>query len=149
MKRRRLCVSFDEPTWLALGRWCDGQQRERRTEAVRMAVRAFLRSTQVQVTAGLDDWKADAGSTQRFNGASLSYLRSPHSAEGGHEIRVGGRALWVLPDGRTSGQRRSRLITQALAVAQHTADPQVDPIVLVAGSLWVAEAGVLIYRSTE
>jgi hypothetical protein len=114
-----------------------------------MAVRAFLRSTQVQMTAGLDDWRPDAGSTQRFNGASLSYLRSPHSAEGGHEIRVGPRALWVLPDGRTSGQRRSRLITQALVTAQSTAEPEVDPICLVAGVMWVADAGVLVYRSTE
>jgi hypothetical protein len=148
MKRRRVCASFDERTWQALELWCERQDR-RPADTVRMAVRAFLRSTTVQMTAGLEDWKADTLSEQRFNGTTVSYLRSPHSAEGGHEIRVGRRALWVLPDGRTSGQRRSRLITQAVVACQNTAEPEIDPICLVAGVLWVANAGTLVYRSTE
>jgi len=48
-------------------------------------------------------------------GASVRYLRSFGSPQGGHLVRLrDGRTLRVLPDGDTSGLKRSRTISEAL-----------------------------------
>jgi len=95
---------------------------------------------------GLDEWRAERGDPaaqtvyQTSPPCTVCYLRRPNSPEGGHEIVCGGRRLWVLPDGQTTGRKRSRLITAALGACEHT---RVDPVDLVYGTLTRAQAGVL------
>lgn len=148
---RRVEARLADDQHQQLRAWCQSQDREL-SWAMRKAVEAWLRSPAVQAVGDLNAWKADPGIGSLFATvppSSVVYLRSAHSSEGGHEISVGGRRLWVLPDGRTSGQRRSRLITQALAACEQAAGSGVDPLAHVYGLLALAQAGVLLYRGTE
>lgn len=93
--------------------------------------------------AGWRPEKGDSNAQSVYQTAppcTVTYLRSQASSEGGHQIECGGRRLWVLPDGHTSGQRRSRLISQALGACEGT---KVDPVDLLYGALGRAQAGVL------
>lgn len=73
-------------------------------------------------------WKAH-GDTRQYLTAwpdgplEVVYLRSPDSAEGGHQITWAGRMIRVLPDGQTTGQKRSHIITDALTDLQVNPDP--------------------------
>ena len=59
-------------------------------------------------------------------GATVRYLRSPASPEGGHLVRFpDGRAVRVLPDGQSTGQGRIRMISRALTELE---SGQVDPV---------------------
>lgn len=62
------------------------------------------------------------------------YLRSPGSTEGGHQVTLGDRMIRVLPDGQTTGQKRSHIITGALTELQK--DP--DPLIYLIGALTAA-----------
>lgn len=146
MRRRRLSVPFDDATLAALDVWCSKHDRVKPWVIAR-AVQVWLRQPGVMV-AELDGWRVEptSGLTVRsVPETKVVYLRSPHSAEGGHQIVQGGRMIWVLPDGRTSGQRRSRLISQAVGACEGLC---LDALAYVWGVLARNGVGVLVDRGT-
>jgi len=71
-------------------------------------------------------WRAYGDPRPLPLGASVRYLRSRESPEGGHLVRFpDGRAVCVLPDGQSTGQGRIRMISQALTELE---SGQVDPV---------------------
>jgi hypothetical protein len=135
-------VGFDPEILAALDVWCREHDRKR-PWAVQRAVRLWLRQPGV-LAAELDGWRVEPTQESTWRTVPetrVSYLRNPHSAEGGHEIAQGGRAIRVLPDGRTSGQRRSRLITGAVAACEGL---QLDVLAYVWGVCCRAGVGVLV-----
>jgi hypothetical protein len=88
----------------------------------------------------------DRGDTSKMVSTSRVVIlnaRSKYHNEGAHIVVEGLSALFVLPDSRTSGQRRSRLISDALTDLEAGAP---DPISYVAGRLLVEGCGVVTYR---
>lgn len=149
---RRVEARLEDEQHRRLADWCEQQDRQL-SWALRKAVAAWLRSPSVLAVGDPDAWRPDGSAPPtRWRcrpEAEVAYLRAAHSSEGGHEIASGGRRLWVLPDGRTSGQRRSRLISQALGAAEKARTCGVDPLHLVYGTLAVQQTGVLLWRGTE
>ena len=118
------------------------------SSALRLAVCSWLSSPEAEV-GDVADWKPEPLSARPFatNPPSvLVYVRSAHFSEGGHQATAGGRTVWVLPDGRTSGQKRSRLILQALGACEDTG---LDPLAYLWGLLALRKAGVLVYREAR
>lgn len=65
----------------------------------------------------VDDWTPHG--TPTVHGAStVTYLRSKSSPEGAHLVACVDGSVRVLPDGHTTGQRRSRMISEALTATQ-------------------------------
>ncbi len=59
-------------------------------------------------------WKA-SGEPKQVGPATVRYLRSAQFQEGAWDVAIGERTLRILPDGRTSGNKRSRSIVADLA----------------------------------
>jgi hypothetical protein len=71
-------------------------------------------------------WKAYGASRPLPAGASVRYLRSKESPEGGHLVVFpDGQAVRVLPDGESTAQSRLRTITLAL---DELASGHLDPV---------------------
>lgn len=68
-------------------------------------------------------WTADERHRKVFG--RLSMVPERRGDETAHLVDLGGREIRVLPDGLTSGQRRSRVISEALGTIQ-ALDPSVD-----------------------
>lgn len=78
--------------------------------------------------------------TRQIGPFVVVYLRPDKGSEGGHEIRLpDGHRVRVLPDGRTSGQKRSRIITEALTRAVELHETGTPPLALIVGHLAVAK----------
>jgi hypothetical protein len=140
-------VPFDDATLAALDVWCSKHDR-RKPWVVGRAVQVWLRQPGV-IVAELDGWRVEPtseASVRTVPETTVAYLRSPHSAEGGHQISQGGRTIWVLPDGRTSGQRRSRLITGAVGACEGLS---LDVLAYVWGVLARQATGVLVDRGPK
>lgn len=75
-------------------------------------------------------WKA-SGEPKTVGEATVQYLRSTHFQEGAWDVVIGPRTVRVLPDGQTSGTKRSRAILSDLAAtyaAQEAWDLSADAV---------------------
>jgi len=78
-------------------------------------------------------WRAYGEPRMLPLGASVRYLRSSGSPQGGHLVRLrDGRTVRVLPDGDTTGQKRSRTISEALTELE---SGQFDPLAYLTARL--------------
>lgn len=152
MRHPKISVTLSEPLRQQLEDW-HHTHGAKLSWIVEQALKGWFRSPSRHLVGNLDDWhpeplNSDTKSTWMTSPVTVvSYLRNPHFAEGGHQIACGTRSLWVLPDGRTTGLRRSRVITEALGPCENSAG--VDSLDLVRGAFENRGVGNCLYRGTE
>ena len=79
-------------------------------------------------------WKRGKEPTGEWEDVQVFYITSKVTSEGGHDVAFSdGWCVRVLPDGQTSGQKRSRAIRDALTYAQASAADHLDHEHLVTG----------------
>ena len=131
----RISTSFPEDLHRKLTAQAAAQFRPA-TSIIRQAVATFLNSDDTPTTVE-DDYRT-AGDPRTVGAGQIIPLRSRASSEWGHLVSTSdGYTVRVLPDGHTSGKKRSHTISQALtdAEARTPGDLTVDVLV---GRLWRA-----------
>lgn len=82
------------------------------------------------------EWIEVPAQSKQIGPFRVVYLKPRKGSEGAHLVEFpDGRAVRVLPDGRNSGQKRSRTITEALTALSELEGAPIDPLTYLIGHL--------------